>query len=80
MLLSADTRIFSSDDDRFSHCACCGRDLVVLPSDRRGGYCFDCLSLMGPSSGTCPTCGIWIEGDIRYARCWRCGWTSHHAD
>lgn len=57
MLVAADARSFSTDDERFQHCAFCGKDLVVLPNDRRGGACFDCLVLTGPEPAACAECG-----------------------
>jgi len=75
MLSFSDTRAFSSSEDRFQRCMYCGKDLVVLPDDRRGGCCFDCLSLLGAEALPCPECG----GEIPEARqgigCGRCGWT-----
>lgn len=38
-----DVRTFENSADMFGHCRKCGRLLVVLPEDRRYGFCFDCL-------------------------------------
>ncbi|HTT25556.1 MAG TPA: hypothetical protein VMH90_01150 [Thermoplasmata archaeon] len=74
MLAQADRRSFSAADERFQPCAFCGRDLVVLPNDRRGGACFDCLSLIGPLAGPCPDCNAEIPADSRAVGCPTCGW------
>lgn len=73
MLSFADSREFVSPEDRFQRCAFCGRPLVVLPDDRRGGACFDCLSILGDSSASCPDCGAESDGDLRLSGCPRCG-------
>ena len=74
MLLFADHRVFSSVEDRFQRCTFCGKDLVVLPDDRRGGACFDCLSLVGTDASPCPSCGAPIARERRGAGCPECGW------
>ena len=74
MLLFADHRSFSSSEDRLQHCAYCGKDLMVLPNDRRGGACFDCLTLLGNDTATCPECGGEIEPSQRTRGCPHCGW------
>jgi hypothetical protein len=74
MLLFADDRGFSSADDRFQHCTVCGKDLVVLPNDRRGGACFDCLTLGIADYVECPECGVPMLPAQRAAGCPRCGW------
>ena len=74
MLSFADSRSFTAFDDRFQHCTSCGRDLVVLPNDRRGGSCFDCLSLLGAELAPCPECQYEIEPARRGLGCPRCGW------
>jgi len=74
MLLFADHRVFTSVDERYQRCAFCGKDLVVLPDDRRGGACFDCLSLLGPEAYPCPDCGVEIPAEERSAGCSDCGW------
>jgi len=74
MLLFADNRTFGGDDDRFSRCLFCGKELVVLPEDRRAGSCFDCLSLSVPSDHPCPECSSTIPGDERGVGCAACGW------
>ncbi|MFZ0699181.1 MAG: hypothetical protein WAN74_03195 [Thermoplasmata archaeon] len=74
MLLFADHRSFSVPDDRYSHCVFCGKDLVVLPGDRRGSSCFDCLPLLGPEPAPCPECDYEIPGSRRAFGCPSCGW------
>ncbi|NNN17852.1 MAG: hypothetical protein HKL79_05780 [Thermoplasmata archaeon] len=74
MLLFADHRSFSVPDDRYSHCVFCGKDLVVLPGDRRGSSCFDCLPLLGPEPAPCPECDYEIPGSRRALGCPSCGW------
>jgi len=74
MLLFADHRVFSTEDDRFQRCTFCGKDLVVLPDDRRGGACFDCSSLSGPVPAQCPVCHAEIPTPRRDAGCPECGW------
>ncbi|MGI0133084.1 MAG: hypothetical protein ACREDK_08390 [Thermoplasmata archaeon] len=74
MLSFADNRSFTTVEDRYQHCTFCGRDLVVLPNDRRGGACFDCLSLLGPDAVPCPACGYEIPPTRRALGCLRCGW------
>ncbi|HEV2519636.1 MAG TPA: hypothetical protein VGX00_03320 [Thermoplasmata archaeon] len=75
MLSLADHRVFSTAEDRFQRCTFCGKGLVVLPEDRRGGSCYDCLSLLGPEAAPCPDCGSEIPSDLRASGCLRCGWT-----
>ncbi len=41
-----DVRNFENSADMFGHCRKCGCQLVVLPEDRRYGYCFDCLDFL----------------------------------
>ncbi|MCI4362657.1 MAG: hydrogenase maturation nickel metallochaperone HypA, partial [Thermoplasmata archaeon] len=60
-------------EDRFQRCTFCGKDLVVLPNDRRGGACFDCLSLMGPDPIPCAECGADVPLPQRASGCPRCG-------
>jgi hypothetical protein len=74
MLLFADPRSFSTSEDRFQHCTVCGKDLVVLPNDRRGGACFDCLSLSALEFVECIDCGAPMLPSQRIAGCPRCGW------
>jgi hypothetical protein len=73
--LSSDARSFPLADERFQQCAVCGKDLVVLPNDRRGGACFDCLSLIGPDEAPCPQCGAALAASRRAVGCGRCGWS-----
>jgi hypothetical protein len=77
MLLFADQRSFPSSDERFQHCTGCGKDLVVLPNDRRGGSCYDCLSLSGTDYADCPHCGTVMTSWERITGCPRCGWYAH---
>jgi len=41
--LRPDVRRFSEGGDRFGHCRKCGARIVLLPDDRRQGFCFDCF-------------------------------------
>jgi hypothetical protein len=72
--LAPDVRSFRVRDERFQQCAFCGKDLVVLPNDRRGGACFDCLSLLGADETSCPECGASLAVYRRPSGCGRCGW------
>lgn len=73
MLLFADNRSFDAAEDRFQHCTICGKDLVVLPNDRRGGSCFDCLSFAALEYEECAECGApRVAGRLLLA-CPRCG-------
>ncbi len=74
MLSFADVRTLEPPEERLSHCVFCGKDLVLLPDDRRQGCCFDCLSLALPTDVACPDCGSAISGEARAAGCPRCGW------
>jgi hypothetical protein len=74
MLSFSDIRSFENPDERFGHCHFCGRDLILLPNDRRGGNCFDCLSLSIVPAGPCPECGASIPGEERSFGCAGCGW------
>ena len=74
MLLFADHRAFPVSEERYQHCAFCGKALVVLPEDRRGGACFDCLTMFEPESVPCPECGAEIPAARRAAGCLECGW------
>lgn len=74
MLSFADIRTFEASEERLSHCLFCGKDLVVLPDDRRQGSCFDCLALSIPSAVPCPQCQTEIPGDERGVGCSSCGW------
>ncbi|HEY5539333.1 MAG TPA: hypothetical protein VIL58_07320 [Thermoplasmata archaeon] len=42
MKLRPDVRQFSEGGDRFGRCRKCGGRIVLLPDDRRQGFCFDC--------------------------------------
>jgi hypothetical protein len=74
MLSFADIRGYESSEERLSHCHFCGKELVLLPDDRRQGNCFDCLSLSLPASLPCPVCRTEVPGDARAAGCTECGW------
>lgn len=74
MLLFADQRSFSTPEDALQHCTYCGKDLMVLPNDRRGGACFDCLTLLGSETTACPECGAEIVTAERGRGCPSCGW------
>jgi hypothetical protein len=41
-----DVRAFENSADMFGHCRKCGRPMVVLPEDKRYGFCFDCLDFL----------------------------------
>ncbi|HTT16581.1 MAG TPA: hypothetical protein VMH49_04410 [Thermoplasmata archaeon] len=74
MLLFSDLRGFATEEERFSRCVYCGRDLVLLPDDRRRGSCFDCLALSLAPASPCPSCGSPIPGEERALGCPECGW------
>ncbi len=74
MLSFADVRSFGQSDERYSHCQFCGRELVLLPEDRRGGACFDCLALSVAAPVPCPECGVTIPGEDRANGCANCRW------
>ncbi len=74
MLSFADSRSFGVSDERFAHCLFCGKGLVVLPDDRRGGSCFDCLALSVAEPVPCPECGTMIPGEDRGVGCPSCRW------
>ena len=74
MLLFADPRGSPAPDERFARCLYCGRELVVLPEDRRRGACFDCLALAVAPATACPQCGSTIPGDERALGCPECRW------
>lgn len=74
MLSFADLRSFESAEERLARCLFCGKDLVVLPDDRRGGYCFDCLALSIAAPTPCPECGAMIPGEDRVVGCSNCRW------
>jgi hypothetical protein len=74
MLAPADSRRFLAGEDRFQRCAFCNRELVVLPNDRRGGACFDCLVLLGAHSMACPVCGTDLAPVFQTEGCPECGW------
>ncbi len=76
MLSTADFRVFTAPEERFQRCAYCGKEVVVLPNDRRGGSCFDCLSILGMDEPPCPECGGEIPPGRRASGCARCGWTT----
>lgn len=74
MLVFSDSRGFVASEDRFSRCLYCGKEIVLLPDDRRGGACFDCLALSLPSARPCPSCGVEISGEDRSIGCANCRW------
>jgi len=74
MLVFSDLRSFTSEEERFARCLFCGRELVLLPEDRRRGACYDCLSLSVPSAVPCPECGTTIPGEERGLGCPECRW------
>jgi len=48
--LRPDIRKYELDDEKVSYCRRCGMRLVLLPNDKRQGFCFDCIeSLMAPA-------------------------------
>ena len=75
MLSTYDRRTLPVEEDRNQHCLSCGKGLIVLPNDRRGGFCFDCLSLLGPEAAPCPECGAEIAPSQRGIGCSRCSWS-----
>ncbi|MFQ6127942.1 MAG: hypothetical protein ACE5QW_03470 [Thermoplasmata archaeon] len=42
MKLRLDTRRFANDAEKKGACRKCGCRLILLPGDRRNGYCFQC--------------------------------------
>ncbi|HTP55850.1 MAG TPA: hypothetical protein VML53_04180 [Thermoplasmata archaeon] len=74
MLSFADARGSNPADERYARCLFCGKEMVVLPNDRRGGSCFDCLALSVPVARPCPGCGGTIPGEERAVGCASCGW------
>ena len=46
MVIRPDIRAFENFADMHGQCRKCGTSLVMLPDDRRMGYCFDCLDLL----------------------------------
>jgi hypothetical protein len=74
MLYFADTRVFETSEEGPSHCLFCGKDLVLLPDDRRQGSCFDCLALSLPAAAPCPACQSVIPAEERSTGCSACGW------
>lgn len=42
MRLRPDVRRFSRKGDSVGRCRKCGCGLVLLPDDKRNGFCFDC--------------------------------------
>ena len=74
MLVFADQRSFSTAEERFSRCRFCGREMVLLPEDRRRGACFDCLTRSVALPVPCPQCGATIAGEERALGCPECRW------
>ena len=73
MLSFSDHRSFPTSEDRFQRCTHCGKELVVLPNDRRGGACFDCFSLLGEPTTECAVCGTELSPPHRVGGCPACG-------
>jgi hypothetical protein len=46
-MLQNDRRNFENRQDMFSTCRKCGCNLVLLPDDRRQGFCFECFDPTG---------------------------------
>ena len=46
MVIRPDIRAFENYADMHGECRKCGNPLVMLPDDRRMGYCFDCIDLL----------------------------------
>lgn len=46
LTLRPDVRRFNDEEDRIGYCRRCGSRLILLPDDRRQGYCFDCIDLL----------------------------------
>jgi len=44
--LRPDVRRFSDGGDRSGRCRKCGTRIVLLPDDRRQGFCFDCYDTL----------------------------------
>jgi len=44
--LRPDVRHFSDGGDRLARCRKCGTRIVLLPDDRRQGFCFDCYDTL----------------------------------
>ncbi|MFO7619603.1 MAG: hypothetical protein R6W91_08160 [Thermoplasmata archaeon] len=44
--IRADIRAFEDPVDMFGRCRKCGCQMVILPDDRRCGFCFDCLDFL----------------------------------
>ena len=42
-MINPDGRRFAYPEDRQGLCRKCGTKLVLLPNDKRHGYCFDCF-------------------------------------
>ena len=74
MLSVADPRPFAPAEERFQRCLYCGKGLVVLHDDRRGGACFDCLSILELDRVACAECGTEIPSE-GLGPCPRCGGT-----
>jgi len=43
VILRPDVRAFKNREDSYDRCRKCGTALVILPDDRRQGYCHDCF-------------------------------------
>ena len=42
-MLQPDNRHFGERVDAYGACRKCGCNLIILPDDRRQGFCFDCF-------------------------------------
>ena len=42
-MLASDERKYDDAEDKEGACRTCGSRLILLPNDRRQGYCFDCF-------------------------------------
>lgn len=45
MRLRPDNRRFSNEAERLGACRKCGCSLILLPRDKRQGYCFECFDV-----------------------------------
>lgn len=52
MSLKPDLRTHLDDRERRCRCRRCGTHLVVLPDDKRHGFCFDCYDPLELTSET----------------------------
>jgi hypothetical protein len=45
-MLTSDTRKYEDPEDMVGACRTCGTSLILLPNDKRQGYCFDCYDFL----------------------------------